>query len=151
MKKILALAAAFAAFTTAAAGELKYTLGDFREELGPKIELTLQDEQAGDITPDPDGGGVTWQFAMSLRGRPYEITRVPAREREWKGFIFSATSGAGFALDNGAPILAPIGVHVFGDVDLDLFVLTYGGGADLVIEQGKSPDALFTFFLGARF
>lgn len=100
--------------------------------------------------PDPAYWPI-FDLAYSTDGRLFQVNRIEQRFKDYgNGAYGSLYTGSGWALDNGAPLLSPIGLSFGGEVDLGLFVLVVSVGGDLLLIQNENTAFVLYGRLGFR-
>lgn len=106
------------------------------------------------IKQDPPATPIVWPImdvAFSTSGRTFEVNRFEQRFKDYgNGLHASLYTGTGWAIDNGAPLISPIGLSFGGEVDLGLMILVGSFGADLLFVQNEKPTMMGYGRLGFR-
>ncbi len=103
-----------------------------------------------DPPPDPDVFMLA-DVTFSSSGKFHQINRIERRYHDYgNGFFASVTTGTGWRLEDGVPVVAPLGIWWSGEVRVDFLVFMIGFGGDMVVPQGERVGVEIAAKIGFR-
>jgi len=122
--------------------------GSLRLDYGRSSSVAIAVRQ--DPPPAPDVFMLA-DLTYSSSGRFHQINRVERRYHDYgNGFFASVTTGTGWRLEDGVPVVAPLGIWWSGEVRVDFLVFVLGFGGDMVVPQNERVGFEVAAKLGFR-
>ena len=91
------------------------------------------------------------EYTFTTGGGSYQINRVERRFWDYgNGFFAGVSTGGGWRVEDGVPVVMPLSLSWGGEFDLDAFVLVFRGGGDLIAPQGEKFVGRLTYGIALR-